>query len=61
MIQIKEVISSQDIKVFVKFQFGIYKNDPMWVPPIIKEEIKMYSPDTNPALKFYESKFWTAW
>ncbi len=61
MIQIKEVISSQDIKVFVKLQFNIYKNDPMWVPPIIKEELKMYSPETNPALKFYESKFWTAW
>ena len=61
MIQIKEVISSQDIKDFVGLQFKIYKNDKMWVPPIIKEERKTYSAETNPAMKYYESKFWTAW
>ena len=61
MIQIKEVVSSRDIKDFVGLQYEIYKNDKMWVPPIIKEERKTYSPETNPALKFYESKFWTAW
>ena len=61
MIQIKEVVNSQDIKDFVGLQFEIYKNDKMWVPPIIKEERKTYSPETNPALKFYENKFWTAW
>ena len=61
MIQIKEVVSSQDIKDFVGIQFEIYKNDKMWVPPIIKEERKSYSSETNPALKIFESKFWTAW
>lgn len=61
MIRIKEVVDSQDIKDFVEIQFNIYKNDLMWVPPIIKEERKAYSPITNPALKFYETKFWTAW
>lgn len=43
MIQIKEVQTKQDLKDFVKFPFKLYKDNPYWVPSIIKEEIRSFN------------------
>ncbi|MEI7594477.1 MAG: GNAT family N-acetyltransferase [Bacteroidota bacterium] len=59
-IEIKEVVSSSDIKTFAKFPFEIYKNASFWVPPIIKDEMKMLMPEKNPAFDFCKAKFWLA-
>ena len=61
MIQIKEVASAGEIKKFVHFPFELYKNHDLWIPPIRKDEYKLISSKTNPAYKFCEAKFWTAW
>lgn len=57
-IEIKEVKSAADKKAFVNFQFDLYKNDSMWVPPLKSDELKMMSPETNPAYGFCDTKFW---
>lgn len=57
-IEIKEVLNITDKKAFVNFQFELYKNDKMWVPPLKKDELKMLSPETNPAFEFCDTKFW---
>ena len=57
---IKEVIEKSDYKEFVNLPFALYKNDKMWVPPIINDEIKMLKADTNPAFKICDTKFWIA-
>ncbi len=44
-----EVKSKSDLRKFVKFPFSLYKNNPYWVPPIIKDEINYFNPDKNPA------------
>jgi len=36
-IEIKEVKSKKDKKDFIMFPFKLYKNDPLWVPPLIYE------------------------
>jgi len=41
---IKVVKSSKDFEAFVRFPFSIYKNNPFWVPPLIKEEIETINP-----------------
>ena len=41
---IKVVKSSKDFEAFVRFPFGIYKSQPFWVPPLIKEEIETINP-----------------
>jgi len=61
MIQIKEVVSAGDIKKFVHFPFELYKNHDFWIPPIRKDEYTLINPKTNPAYKFCDAKFWTAW
>ena len=60
-IQIKEVENKQDIKKFVDFQFKLYKNSPMWVPPIKADEIKAMQKDKNPAFEFCDAKFFLAY
>ena len=42
MISIKEASTKKELKQFVKFPFGIYKNNPYWVPPIINDELAVF-------------------
>lgn len=60
-IDIIEVSSKRKIKKFAKFPCELYKNDKFWVPPIILDEIKTLSKDTNPAFEFCDVKLWLAY
>lgn len=51
MVSIKEVTDKKGLKTFVKFPFQLYKNDPNWVPPIIKDEMEHFDRSKNPALE----------
>jgi ribosomal protein S18 acetylase RimI-like enzyme len=59
-IEVKEVLSSSMLKTFIKFPFQLYSNNKYWVPPLIREEIKNFSRDKNPAFEFCESSLWLA-
>jgi hypothetical protein len=61
MFSIKEVKTEKEIRQFVNFPFDLYKGDRFWVPPIKKDEIRQFKPETNPSMEFCEAKFWTAW
>lgn len=52
--------SIKDLRRFVKFQFELYQNDPMWVPPLIRDELKSLNNDTNPGLENCELRLWLA-
>ncbi len=57
-ITIREVKTKADCKQFVDFQFELYKGNQNWVPPMKADEIKSLLPESNPAFKFCEAKFW---
>jgi len=59
-IQIEELSGKKDYKEFVEFPFKLYKNSPMWVPPIKDDEVKMLKKDYNPAYDFCDAAFWVA-
>ena len=44
MIQIKPVTSKRERNIFLTFPWRIYKNDPLWVPPILSEKAKVIDP-----------------
>lgn len=56
MIEVREVKSSKDWKIFVDLPFQIYKNNSFWVPPIKKNELKSFDP-SNDIFKSVEAKF----
>ena len=60
MLTITEVTNTQDLKRFVTFPFSLYKNNPYWVPPIIKEEMETFDRDKNPAFENADARFFLA-
>jgi GNAT superfamily N-acetyltransferase len=60
-VQIKEVITKKELKKFVKFPFQLYKNNPYWVPPILKEELENFNPELNPVFDHSEAKLFLAY
>jgi GNAT superfamily N-acetyltransferase len=60
MIEIKEAKTKKEMTEFVKFPFQLYKNNPNWVPPIIKEELDSFDKNVNPAFDHAEAYFYLA-
>lgn len=59
-IDITKVTTKSDLTAFVKFPFILYKDNPYWVPPIIKEEVDYFNPQKNPAFDQSEVSLFTA-
>ncbi|PLW93620.1 MAG: hypothetical protein C0592_05540 [Marinilabiliales bacterium] len=57
---ITEVKSKEEKKKFVMLPFEIYKGNAYWIPPIIKDEYKIFNTETNPALKYCDANYWIA-
>ncbi|NLC53549.1 MAG: GNAT family N-acetyltransferase [Firmicutes bacterium] len=49
-ISIKPVITRNDMRDFLWLPWNLYKNDPNWVPPLLKEVKKQLDPRFNPLL-----------
>ena len=47
-IDIKKVSSQRDYQTFVEFPFTLYRDNPFWVPPLVKDEIETLDPQLNP-------------
>ncbi|MFH1038505.1 MAG: N-acetyltransferase [PVC group bacterium] len=47
-VRIKEVDSKKSLKQFLTLPWPIYRNSPHWVPPLIREDKKLFSPRHNP-------------
>ena len=50
-IVIREIEGRGQLTAFVKFPFELYKKNPFWVPPIIKEELEMLDKKVNPVFQ----------
>ncbi|MCQ4139258.1 GNAT family N-acetyltransferase [Chryseobacterium sp. EO14] len=60
-ISVIEVKNSEQLKQFVRFPMDLYKNNPYYVPSLINDEIKIWSPKENPALQYSEAKQFLAY
>ncbi|MFY0599802.1 MAG: N-acetyltransferase [Cyclobacteriaceae bacterium] len=59
-ITVEEVLSSKDLKTFIKFPFGLYKGNEYYVPPIIDFEVSTLSRKKNPAFDHADAKYFLA-
>lgn len=50
-LSITPVETAADRKAFINFQWEVYKNDPLWVPPLLSEREELMDPSRHP---FYE-------
>ncbi len=60
-VEIKEVLTKNDLKKFVKFPFELYKGNQYWAPPFMSDEINTLKKDTNPAFEYCRAKYWLAY
>lgn len=54
-LNIKQVLNNADLEEFIKFPTELYKNNPYYVPPMLKEEKSIWIKDENPALDYSEA------
>jgi GNAT superfamily N-acetyltransferase len=60
VVEIRQVESPRDMKMFIRFPFDLYRNNPYWVPPLIADEMHTLSPDRNPAFAHCRARYWLA-
>ena len=60
-IKIKKVKTNLERRKFLLFPWKVYRNDPLWVPPLIPEQMKTIDPDQGAFFKRGEAEFFTAW
>lgn len=60
MIEVIRVESPRELKQFVTFPFKLYKDNPYWVPPLIKDELETLDSTLNPVFKNAEAFYFLA-
>lgn len=60
-IEIRPVRSARERRAFVTFPWQIYRDDPLWVPPLLPERLKAIDPRRGPFFKRGEVEFFIAW
>ncbi len=58
--EIIEASTKAEIDQFIKVPFGIYKNNPYWVPQLISESRKFFDKSSNPFFLHSDAKFFLA-
>jgi hypothetical protein len=59
-ITIQPVITQRDTKRFIRFQWEIYADFPMWVPPLLMDRRKLMDRKKNPFYKHSKAEFFLA-
>ena len=59
-IQVREVLTKKDLKNFVKFEIKLLKDYKSYLPPLISDEIKIFS-SKNPSLRYCNNKLFLAY
>lgn len=60
MITVKELHTQKEMKQFVTFPFGLYKDNAYWVPPMINDEVKSFD-RSNKIFETVDVKFYMAY
>ncbi len=60
-IEIREHRPGRDVKDFIRAGFVVFRDDPMWVPPLDFEFKERLSPKANPFCQRAEVALFTAW
>lgn len=47
-IEVRPVASRRDLRAFVRFPWHIYRNDRLWVPPLISDRLNYLDPKSGP-------------
>ena len=60
-LQVRTLSGPRDRRIFLTFPWRIYRDDPLWVPPLVSERAKVIDPERGPFFKRGEAEFFIAW
>jgi GNAT superfamily N-acetyltransferase len=60
-IQVRPVANARERRLFLEFPWRIYRDDPVWVPPLLPERKKRMDPARSPFFKHGTADFFIAW
>jgi uncharacterized protein YjgD (DUF1641 family) len=61
IIEIKEVLDKKALKAFVKLPFALYKDDPMWIPQLVHDDMEIFDREKNPAFENADARLFMAY
>lgn len=61
MVVIKEVVTKKDLKSFVEFPIKLYKDNPLYTPPLVGDDMNDFNPKKNPSYKECQTKCFLAY
>jgi GNAT superfamily N-acetyltransferase len=61
VIEIRPVHSARERRIFLTFPWRIYRDDPLWVPPLLPELAKRLDPEHGAILRRGDAEFFIAW
>jgi GNAT superfamily N-acetyltransferase len=60
-IEVRPIQNAHEKRIFLTFPWQIYRNDPLWVPPLIPERAKLIDPGRGAFFKGGIAEFFIAW
>ena len=60
-IEVRPVRSRGELKRFIRLPWRIYRNEPLWVPPLISERKKHLDRGRNPFFEHAEAEYFLAY
>lgn len=61
-VEIREIRPTKsELSKYTRFGIDLYKDNPYFVPPLIKDDVETLSPDKNPAFDHCRAKSWMAY
>jgi GNAT superfamily N-acetyltransferase len=60
-LEVRPVHSRRDLRRFIKLPWRLYRNEPLWVPPLISERRRHLDRSRNPFFEHAEAEYFLAW
>ena len=60
-LEVRPVHSRSDLMRFIKLPWRLYRNSPLWVPPLISERKHHLDRERNPFFQHAEAEYFLAW
>ena len=60
-VEIRPVRSRRDLRRFIRLPWRIYRNEPLWVPPLVYERRRFLDRGKNPFFNHGEAEYFLAW
>ncbi len=60
-LDIRRVSNRRELRLFATFPWKIYRDDPLWVPPLLPDRMKALNPDSGPFFKHGTAECFIAW